>query len=538
MDQETGKKYILYARKSSEQEERQALSIESQIKELREKFENLQIVEVLQESASAFKPHNRPFFEEMLNRIGAGKADGVIAWHPDRLSRNEVDAANLTYMIRTGELKDLKFGSYLFDNSPEGIWMLQMALSQSQYFSAKLGKDVKRGLRAKAEKGWFPGVAPVGYINNFEKDKGERDISPDPERFPLLRKSFDLVLAGNCTPAQALRILNEDWGFRTIKRKRSGGKALSRSAWYQVLANPFYYGDFVFDGEHYIGKHEPLTTEGEFWRIQDILGKKGKPRPRTHKFAFSGMIRCARCGSLMVFEEKTKHYKLTNRTAKYTYAYCLGRKKGVCDQSGVTLFDLEKQIIGTLISIQIPEAFKIWALKYLKEAHLKDSQDRKQVSLSLQHLYNDTKSKLDKLVDLRISDRISDEEYLGKRETFKRELSQLKEKIDSEDSRGENWIKLTERTFDFATKVRERFEMGSLQDKKEIVSIVSNDIKLDDGTLEISLTEPFLTMSKGFNKQELLEPVKLPTTIEERPDLRPQNLNWLPGMDSNHRPSA
>ena len=514
------------------------MSIESQIKELREKFENLQIVEVLQESASAFKPHNRPFFEEMLNRIGAGKADGVIAWHPDRLSRNEVDAANLTYMIRTGELKDLKFGSYLFDNSPEGIWMLQMALSQSQYFSAKLGKDVKRGLRAKAEKGWFPGVAPVGYINNFEKDKGERDISPDPERFPLLRKSFDLVLAGNCTPAQALRILNEDWGFRTIKRKRSGGKALSRSAWYQVLANPFYYGDFVFDGEHYIGKHEPLTTEGEFWRIQDILGKKGKPRPRTHKFAFSGMIRCARCGSLMVFEEKTKHYKLTNRTAKYTYAYCLGRKKGVCDQSGVTLFDLEKQIIGTLISIQIPEAFKIWALKYLKEAHLKDSQDRKQVSLSLQHLYNDTKSKLDKLVDLRISDRISDEEYLGKRETFKRELSQLKEKIDSEDSRGENWIKLTERTFDFATKVRERFEMGSLQDKKEIVSIVSNDIKLDDGTLEISLTEPFLTMSKGFNKQELLEPVKLPTTIEERPDLRPQNLNWLPGMDSNHRPSA
>ena len=102
-------------------------------------------VEFIEETHSSFFPYNRPIFADMIERIKKGERQGLIAWHPDRLSRNEIDAATITYMIRTAEITDLKFGSYYFDNSPEGIWMLQMALSQSQYSSAKLSKDVKRG---------------------------------------------------------------------------------------------------------------------------------------------------------------------------------------------------------------------------------------------------------------------------------------------------------------------------------------------------------------------------------------------------------
>jgi DNA invertase Pin-like site-specific DNA recombinase len=147
-------KYFAYVRKSSEGEEKQALSISSQLDKAKEFFSDLNIVEVLEEKHSAFKPYSRPVFENMIKRIRKGEATGIIAWHPDRLSRNEIDASTVTYLVRTGVIDDLKFGSYNFDNSPEGIMMLQLALSQSQYFSSKLGKDVRRGLEKKFQMGY------------------------------------------------------------------------------------------------------------------------------------------------------------------------------------------------------------------------------------------------------------------------------------------------------------------------------------------------------------------------------------------------
>src|SRR3989338_6079121 len=189
-------KYFAYVRKSSEGEERQALSIESQKDKVREFFAHLDIVEVLVEKHSAFKPYNRPVFADMIKRIERGEATGIIAWHPDRLSRNEIDASTITYLVRTGVIHDLKFGSYYFDNSPEGVMMLQMSLSQSQYFSSKLGKDVKRGLRTKAQNGWFPAMATAGYMHDPLAEKGDKTILSDPDRFDMVRKALNLVIQG------------------------------------------------------------------------------------------------------------------------------------------------------------------------------------------------------------------------------------------------------------------------------------------------------------------------------------------------------
>lgn len=119
MIQEQKTKYFAYVRKSTEGEERQALSIESQKDSVRKICPGFDIVEVLEEKYSAFKPYNRPVFEDMIRRIKLGEAQGIIAWHPDRLSRNEIDASTITYLVRTGIIHDLKFGSYNFDNSPE-----------------------------------------------------------------------------------------------------------------------------------------------------------------------------------------------------------------------------------------------------------------------------------------------------------------------------------------------------------------------------------------------------------------------------------
>ncbi|MBI3618711.1 recombinase family protein [Candidatus Peregrinibacteria bacterium] len=140
-------KYVLYARKSSESEERQALSIEAQIAELREfaAKERLEIVASFEEAKTAKEP-GRTVFGEMLDTLARGEAEGILAWHPDRLARNSVDGGRIIHMLDTAKLKDLKFPTMTFENTPQGKFMLSIAFSQSKYYVDNLSENVKRGI--------------------------------------------------------------------------------------------------------------------------------------------------------------------------------------------------------------------------------------------------------------------------------------------------------------------------------------------------------------------------------------------------------
>ena len=302
-------KYFVYVRKSTEGVERQALSIPAQKDQLTKVFGHLDI-EFVEDRASAFKPFNRPAFADMLERIRKGERTGLIAWHPDRLSRNEKDAGEITYMIRTGVIEELKLATYQFENTPEGIWMLQMALSQSQYESAKKGRDVKRGLEQSAKLGFYPAPAPLGYLDDKYSERGKKKKLPDPDRFDLVRKMFDLMLTGEHTPPQIRRIVNEEWGFRGPY-----GKKMSNSAIYNLFTREFYYGEFEYpvgSGKWYVGSHKPMITRDEFERIQILLGRKNAIRLKQHEIIYRGPMRCGECGAMITAEEKTKYQKNGN----------------------------------------------------------------------------------------------------------------------------------------------------------------------------------------------------------------------------------
>jgi len=218
-------RYIAYIRKSEERQERQELSHTAQERKIKEQFGDLNIVRWMEpESHSAFKP-GRPIFNEMIEMIKAGKADAIVSYHPNRISRNEVDAANLTYSLRTKELLDLKFCTYTFENSPEGIMMLQMIMSQSQYESSKQGRDVKRGMEQKVIGGERPGVVPLGYIKSpildatgkIQIDSKDKTIltetAEDPDRFELVKKMWKMLLSGEYNAAQIRVIANDRWGL-------------------------------------------------------------------------------------------------------------------------------------------------------------------------------------------------------------------------------------------------------------------------------------------------------------------------------------
>lgn len=160
-------KYILYARKSTDTEDRQVLSIEAQLAELRKyaKDNDLSVVDELVEKRTAKMP-GRPMFNDMLARIADGEANGILAWHPDRLARNSIDGGQIVYLLDQTIINYLRFPMFQFENTSQGKFMLSIMFSQSKYYIDNLAENVKRGLRQKVRRGEMPGLAPLGYIND------------------------------------------------------------------------------------------------------------------------------------------------------------------------------------------------------------------------------------------------------------------------------------------------------------------------------------------------------------------------------------
>ena len=526
-------KYFVYVRKSTEGNEKQALSIPAQKDKATEMFGSLDM-EFVEDRASAFKPFNRPAFADMLERIRKGERTGLIAWHPDRLSRNEKDAGEITYMIRMGVIEDLKLATYHFENTPEGIWMLQMALSQSQYESAKKGRDVKRGLEKKAKMGVYPAPAPIGYINDKYGEKGYKTITPDPERFEIARKMFDMMLTGNYTPPRILDRATKEWGLRM-----PNGKPLSQSNIYLFFARPFYYGEFEYpvrSGNWHNGTHKPMITREEYDKIQFLLGRRSQPRPKKYDLAYRGPIHCGECGCMITGEEKTKYQKNGN-VHHYTYYHCTKRKDPNCSQQAIEEKELEKQIANELAILEIPVDFKEWAMGRLRDMNAQEISDRKQIYGNQRREYDGCVRKIDNLIDMRANGEIDENEFKNKKTALLAEKARLQEFLKDTDKRVDNWLEIAERGFNFAEKARSAFETGGIEVKKEIFAALGSDFLLKDRKLSISMDNllfPIQTAAKEARAiSARLEPRKKPIDKKKIGQIYARNPVMLPGLESN-----
>ncbi len=187
-------RYCLYARKSTESEERQVLSIDSQIKEMLQLAErdNLEIVAMKRESHSAKETGQRPVFNEIIEELKIGKYNGIITWASDRISRNAGDLGKIVDLMDQGKLQDIRTFSQTFSNTPNDKFMLMIMGGQAKLENDNRGINVKRGLRTRVEMGLWPEVAPLGYLNQKHMDK-KCQILVDPERAPVIKKMFERV---------------------------------------------------------------------------------------------------------------------------------------------------------------------------------------------------------------------------------------------------------------------------------------------------------------------------------------------------------
>ena len=304
-------KYIIYCRKSTDTEDKQVMSLESQEKEMTDyaKKNNLDVLETLFESKSA-KSEGRPVFNKMIDMIKKGKAHGIICWKLDRLARNFIDGGKIIDSLQKGIIKEIR--TYESIHLPsDNVLTLAVQLGMANQYIRDLSMNVKRGNRAKLERGEWPNHAPMGYIN----DKATKTVKIDKKFAPYIVRAYELYLTGGYTLKQITKVLYDE-GLRT----KTGGLCRSNQV-HRFFINRFYSGMMERDGKIYEGKHKGIVSIKEFNQAQEILHGRAHPHPKKFFYSAQGFLKCEVCGCALTVDTR-KGFK---------YYYCTNGK-GLCDQ--------------------------------------------------------------------------------------------------------------------------------------------------------------------------------------------------------------
>ena len=562
-------KYFIYCRKSSDSEDKQIASLPDQIKTMsglaiRNK---LKIVDTLSEHQSAFKI-GRPVFNEMMERIKKGEADGVLCWDPSRIARNSLDSGAFIYLMDEGKLKELKTPNKSFLNTADDKMMLNVEFTMTKKYSDDLSNVVLRGNSHKFfELKEWGGVAKPGYLNYTDPLTKENHIKVDDDRLPLIQKAIESILDGTNTPMDALREINNS-GYSTRLTKKLGGRPLSRATFYRVLADSYYCGTM----KRKVGKnretgkstHKPIMTEEQFDLLQIKLGRKGKPRYSKTNFAYKNLLSCGECEGSVTCEEKyqiicpvckTKfhHGKTTDscpecktkieemknpKILHYVFYHCTKRVHRNCSQGCISLEKLESMIDSKLQEFEIDKEYCDFAIDHLNELNTIEENEQVDIRERLNKRLEETDCGIRNLVRIRIRKRsvqdYEDEEkqkvYDEEENRLMSEKSKLKDQIDKLDLRQKEWIELSKETFDFALYARHWFATGDVLTKTRILSKLGSNLTIKDRELHVDGENAFFLIKKG--KEEIgeilnsLEPEKIPNSSTSLLTLDPICQSW------------
>src|SRR3989344_2720913 len=493
-------KYIGYIRKSSESDERQIQSIEDQsniLKPLAER-KSLHIIDWIKESHSAKKP-GRPLFKEMLIRIEKGEANGIVGWDPSRLSRNSVDTGQLIFLMDEGKLEEIVTASQTFRNTPNDKFLLSLLCSVAKKENDDKSENIKRALVQRAERGDPIGPPRPGYRSIPNRRQGERGHEPDPVYFPLFKDLLKKYLSCNYSVYEIVKEAKK-LGIKNYK-----GKDISKTSMYRLLQDPYYIGKILFKGILSNANHPAMLTESEFNIIQAILtGKKHRIKQKHYYLLGNSLIKCGACRYSIRGDTHIKNYK-NGSSQSFTYYICSQKGKN-CLQAPINAKELEDQAIKFLSSLEIDSDFVEWAIETLSEQNAENTHIREAQRQSLKSKLDGIERRIDNLNEMMFSPKnthnalLSEDEYLEMKSRLITERDKIHRDYTDFDTQSDKVDELILKTFSFSARLKERYELGSLEDKRNILKAVGANLILLDKKLYIQARTPFKLLKGVFEK--------------------------------------
>lgn len=488
----------MYVRKSSESEERQELSIPAQKRELAALAERRELTvlgDPWEESRSAKEP-GRPVFNELLERVCQGDADGILCWKLDRLARNPVDGGRIVHVLGKGLIKSIVTAESTYTGTAEEKFMMSVMFGQATKYCDDLSVSVRRGNREALHAGRWPGKPKIGY----RRHRKSMRLIPDRERFPILQEIGRRLLAG-ARPLDLLRSANEELHLRTPITGKVGGKPLSKAAIYRFLRDPFYTGVMVMRGVAYTGTHKPLFTVDEFERIQAILDGRVHPRakPKRLFFVYSGLIRCGSCGAAVTAKNCTNRHGTA-----YTYYYCCRKERRYqyCPEGAVQERELDAALTVFLKQLVPPERWITALLKHLgqlEESHRGlDDQARQTMTDRLTAIDR----QLERLRDLLVRSVLSEEDYAADQHRLVLEKRKLAERL-QKSTEPPGLVEPHRAAIAELTEAAKLFERATPEEKRDLVQALTWNLSLKDKKVHIEAKKPFAYLGEWSRCIEL-----------------------------------
>lgn len=538
-------RFKAYCRRSSESDERQMLSVPSQTdwvaRETARRGIALRASEIVEESKSAKEP-GRPGFSSLLDEVERGEVQGILSWHPDRLSRNALDTARVIHLMDVGKLQAVITQQSVFTNTPMDKFFLAMLMLQAKMENEHKSDNVRRGLKKKWATGTPTGSAKIGFANDLSKEKGNRGWIVDRERFPLVKLLLERFLEGTTSVYQLWSVAREELHLTTVPRKRIGGKLITLSHMYRMLSEPVYAGFFYAGGKRYeLTETLPrMISEDQYWTIQAMLGRKGQPRPQKRrnglynyfmrdasgggttadhkfqlicsacrkKFSYINRDDCPQCGIAIESMHKPRYLR-------YVYYQSTKEKR----TRGVKAKAIEEKKIDRFLgkyfreNLAISQELSSWCIHNLELLADREVETYQLSVQSRREARERVQGKLNRLLDLRLrkAEHSPDEEelYDRKEATLRRELQTLEGKSAGSDT---NWLAEARRQFLVASDVLEHFEDSSLEAKKDALAALASNLTLDSGSVSIvnaKSVEAFISgMRRSRRENPAFEPRK------------------------------
>lgn len=311
-------RYVLYARKSTDDPKRQVRSIPDQIDECKQLAQRLglNVVDTFREEKSAKRPNIRPVFTKVVEDIKAGKYDAILAWNPDRLARNMLEAGMLIDLADSKIIKDFKFVTHIYSPDANGKMLLGMAFVLSKQYSDKLSQDVTRGVRKKFEEGKSP-IHKHGYIRD---DHGIYRPDEVNDRFAIIQSAWYMRADG-----KSLEEINEyvnQKGYYRLTESTKQKQYMTFQKLSTIFKDSFYYGALVQAGQTVflpeIYDFEPMVDRDTYDKVQSLILDRYIPyKSKLGTFyPLKQMVKCDYCQSNMVVAPSSGHLE------RYLYYRC------------------------------------------------------------------------------------------------------------------------------------------------------------------------------------------------------------------------